>query len=110
MVHFEIAGKDQKLLDAFYKGVFGSLLTPVTDMYSMVAKEEDGIGAFTDAPNYVSFCIEVRGFEATMASIESHGGKKPFGPHPVPDGTSVIGMFTDPERPTIGLIKRTPKR
>ena len=32
-----------------------------------------------------------------------------FGPHPIPDGTASIGMFTDPEGHAIGLIQRTPK-
>jgi uncharacterized protein len=113
VVHFEIIGKDQKLLDSFYSDVFAWQLTPVMPIYSMVAKEDGGIaggiGAFADTPNYVSFYIEVAEFEATMASIEAHGGKKLFGPHPIPDGTAVIGMFTDPEGHTLGLIQRTPK-
>jgi uncharacterized protein len=113
VVHFEIIGKDQKLLDSFYKDVFAWQLTPVMPIYSMVAKEEGGIaggiGAFPDTPNYVSFYIEVADLEATMAGIEAHSGKKLFGPQPIPDGTAVIGMFLDPEGHTLGLIQRTPK-
>jgi uncharacterized protein len=113
VVHFEIIGKDQKLLDGFYKDVFAWQLTPVMDIYSMVAKEEGGIGgglgAFADTPNYVTVYIEVQDFAAAMASIESHGGNKLFGPQPVPDGTALIGMFLDPEGHQLGLIQRTPK-
>ena len=113
VVHFEIIGKDQKLLDGFYKDVFAWQLTPVLPIYSMVSKEEGGIaggiGAFADTPDYVTVYIEVPDFEAAMNSIEAHGGKKLFGPQPIPDGTAVIGMFTDPEGHTLGLIQRTPK-
>ena len=113
VIHFEIVGKDQKVLDEFYKGVFDWQLMPVMPTYSMVAKEEGGIGgglgAFTDTPDYVTVYIEVADFNATIEKIESHGGKKMFGPHPIPDGTASIGMFTDPEGHAIGLIQRTPK-
>lgn len=51
VVHFEIVGKDQKLLDAFYKGVFDWQLTPVMDIYSVVAREEGGIDAFANGSN-----------------------------------------------------------
>jgi predicted enzyme related to lactoylglutathione lyase len=113
VVHFEIVGKDQKVLDAFYKAVFDWQLTPVMPIYSMVAKEEGGIGggigAFVDTPDYVTVYVEVQDFAATVARIESSGGKKLFGPHQLPDGTGVIGMFTDPEGHTLGLIQHTTK-
>jgi predicted enzyme related to lactoylglutathione lyase len=50
-VHFEIVGRDEKPLDAFYKGVFDWRLTHVTDIYSMVAREEGGIDAFANGSN-----------------------------------------------------------
>jgi uncharacterized protein len=113
VVHFEIVGKDQKVLDSFYKDVFDWKLTPVMPIYSMVAKEEGGIGgglgAFADTPNYVSFYISVTDFQAAMASVESHGGKKLFGPHPLPDNTALIGMFLDPEGHQLGMIQYTAK-
>lgn len=113
VVHFEIVGKNQKLLEGFYKEVFDWQITPAMDIYSMVAKEEGGIaggiGAFADTPDYVTVYIEVADISASFTAIESHGGKKLFGPHPIPDGTAQIGMFTDPEGHAIGLIQRTPK-
>jgi len=113
VVHFEIVGKNQQLLDSFYKDVFDWKLTPVMPIYSMVDKEEGGIGggigAFADTPDYVTFYVEVADFDATIAKVESLGGKKLFGPHPLPDGTALIGMFHDPEGHTIALIQRTPK-
>ncbi len=39
-----------------------------------------------------------------LALIESKGGKKAFGPHPIPDG-GIIAGFTDPEGHLIGLVK-----
>jgi len=112
VVHFEIVGKNQQVLDTFYKEVFGWQLTPVMPIYSMVAKEEGGIaggiGAFTDTPDYVTVYVEVVDINASFAAVESHGGKKLFGPHPLPDNTALIGMFTDPEGHTLGLIQRTP--
>jgi predicted enzyme related to lactoylglutathione lyase len=36
VVHFEIPGKDQKLLEAFYKGVFDWEITPMIEGYSLV--------------------------------------------------------------------------
>jgi predicted enzyme related to lactoylglutathione lyase len=36
VVHFEILGKDQKLLETFYKGVFDWEIAPVMEGYSMI--------------------------------------------------------------------------
>ena len=38
------------------------------------------------------------------ALIESKGGQKAFGPHPIPDG-GIIAGFTDPEGHLIGLVQ-----
>jgi hypothetical protein len=113
VVHFEVIGKDLDLLEAFYKDVFAWQITPVMKGYSMVAKEEGGIaggiGGFADTPNYVTFYVEVADIVATLASIDAHGGKKIMGPHPIPDGSALIGIVTDPEEHVVGLIQRTPK-
>jgi predicted enzyme related to lactoylglutathione lyase len=36
VVHFEIIGKDQKLLENFYKSVFDWQITPLMEGYSLV--------------------------------------------------------------------------
>ena len=36
VVHFEILGRDQKLLEEFYKGVFNWEINPVMEGYSLV--------------------------------------------------------------------------
>jgi predicted enzyme related to lactoylglutathione lyase len=42
-----------------------------------------------------------------LALIESKGGKKAFGPHPIPDG-GIIAGFLDPEGNLIGLVQGPP--
>jgi predicted enzyme related to lactoylglutathione lyase len=113
VVHFEVVGKDMKLLETFYKDVFAWQITPVMSEYSMVGKEDGGIaggiGAFADTPSYITFYVEVADIHAALASVESHGGKKLFPPHSIPDDTALISNFTDPEGHIVGLIQRTPK-
>lgn len=113
VVHFEVIGKDKILLENFYRDAFAWQITPVMSEYSLVGKEEGGIpggiGGIADAPNYVTFYVEVPNLEAAMSSVESHGGKKLFGPQPIPDGSGIIGQFMDPEGHLIGLLQRTPK-
>ena len=107
VVHFEILGKDQKLLDAFYKSIFNWEINPVMEGYSLVKPGSGiggGIGAMEGAPQYVTFYVAVADVEAALALIESKGGKKAFGPRPVPDG-GIIAGFTDPEGHLIGLVK-----
>jgi hypothetical protein len=43
VVHFEILGKDQALLESFYKDVFGWQMNPVMEGYSLV-NPGSGIG------------------------------------------------------------------
>jgi predicted enzyme related to lactoylglutathione lyase len=46
----------------------------------------------------------VNNVEEALALIESKGGKKAFGPHPIPDGGFVAG-FEDPEGHLIGIVQ-----
>ena len=113
VVHFEVVGKDLKLLQAFYQDVFAWQITPVMSEYSMVGKEDGGIagglGAFANTPSYITIYVEVADIDAALKAVESHGGKKLFDPHAIPDGTALISNFTDPEGHIVGLIQRTPK-
>jgi predicted enzyme related to lactoylglutathione lyase len=45
---------------------------------------------------------------AALSLIESKGGQKAFGPHPIPDG-GIIAGFLDPEGHLIGLVQGPPK-
>ncbi len=108
VVHFEIIGENQQLLESFYKDVFAWQITPVMEGYPLVAREEGGIaggvGAMGTQHRRVTFYVSVPDVEAALALIESKGGQKAFGPHMVPDG-SIIAGFTDPEGNLIGLVQ-----
>jgi hypothetical protein len=107
VVHFEILGRDQRLLEEFYKGVFNWEITPLMEGYSLVKPGSGiggGIGAMGDARAHVTFYVAVAGVNAALALIESKGGKKAFGPQPIPDG-GIIAGFNDPEGHLIGLVQ-----
>jgi len=107
VVHFEILGKDQKLLESFYKDVFGWQITPAMDGYSLVFPGtgiNGGIGAMGQGQGYVTFYVAVADVQAALDDIEKKGGKKAFGPHPIPDG-GLVGGFHDPEGHLIGLVQ-----
>ena len=107
VVHFEILGKDQKLLETFYKDVFNWEIDPVMEGYSLVKPGSGiggGIGAMGEGREHVTFYVAVADVTAALALIESKGGKKAFGPHPIPDG-GIIAGFLDPEGHLIGLVQ-----
>jgi hypothetical protein len=107
VVHFEILGRDQKLLEEFYKAIFNWEITPVEDWYSLAKPGtgiNGGIGARKEHAGHVTFYVAVADIVAALALIESKGGKTAFGPHPIPDGAIIAG-FTDPEDHLIGLVQ-----
>jgi predicted enzyme related to lactoylglutathione lyase len=111
VVHFEIIVKDQQLLESFSKDIFDWKITPMIEGYSMVDTMSKpgsgiggGIGAADEARRHVTFYVSVVDIDAALASIEANGGKKTFGPHPIPDG-GLIACFTDPEGHLIGLVQ-----
>jgi len=107
VVHFEILGKDLKLLEEFYKGVFDWEIEPAMDGYSLVktgAGIGGGIGAMGEARRHVTFYVAVEDVAAALALIESKGGQKAYGPLPTPDGGLFAG-FLDPEGHLIGLVQ-----
>jgi hypothetical protein len=110
VVHFEILGRDQKLLEEFYKDVFNWEITPAMEGYSLVNPGTGiggGIGVMGEKREHVTFYVAVTNIVAALALIESKGGKKAFGPHPIPDG-GIIAGFTDPEGHLIGLVQPPP--
>jgi len=111
VVHFEILGNDQKLLEGFYKSVFSWEIDPIMKEYSLVKTGTGiggGIGAIGERSQHVTFYVAVANVEEALTLIESKGGKKAFGPHPIPDG-GIIAGFTDPEGHLIGLVQGPPK-
>ena len=107
VVHFEIIGENQKLLEEFYKAVFEWEIEPAMEGNSLVKTGSGiggGIGAMDAARRHVTFYVAVEDVTEALALIESKGGAKAFGPHPIPDG-GIIAGFTDPEGHLIGLVQ-----
>ena len=107
VVHFEILGLNQKLLEEFYKSIFNWQIDPIMEGYSLVKPGSGiagGIGAMGEQRQHVTFYVAVADVAAALADIESKGGKTAFGPHPIPDG-GIIAGFTDPEGHLIGLVQ-----
>ncbi|MGD0546523.1 MAG: hypothetical protein ABR991_01690 [Terracidiphilus sp.] len=110
VVHFEILGKDKKLLEEFYKAVFHWEMDPVMEEYSIVNPGSGiggGIGAMGEGRRHVTFYVAVENLAEALELIESKGGQKAFGPNPIPDG-GVIAGFLDPEGNLIGIVQGPP--
>ena len=119
VVHFEIIGKDVKALTAYYGELFGWELNAENPMnYAVVDREAnltpEGIGiggGIAQAPDgyagHVTVYVEVPDVEATMAEAERLGGTRTMGPEEVMEGLT-IGLFTDPEGHTVGVIQSAP--
>lgn len=114
VVHFEIIGENQQLLEGFYKDVFDWKMTPMMEGYSLVDTQSrtgsgigGGIGSAAEDRRHVMFCVSVTDVNATLAAIEAKGGQRGFGPQPIPDG-GVIAGFLDPEGHLIGLVQPPP--
>ena len=62
-----------------------------------------GVAGYEDAPNSVTFYVQVPDVEAAPAQAESLGGTRLMGPvSPRPE--IVIGQFADPEGNVIGVL------
>jgi uncharacterized protein len=115
VVHFEVVGKDGDKLKSYYSELFGWEIDSDNPMgYGIVARDgntnADGVGiggGIMGAPpgyeGHVTFYVEVPDVEAALASAERLGGKRMMGPDTVMDRL-VIGLFTDPEGHTIGVM------
>lgn len=116
VVHFEIVGQDGAKLRDYYSQLFGWEFQVDEHMdYGLVQREgnvnADGVGiggGVTKGPDgysgHVTFYVEVPDVEAALVQAESLGGSRMMGPDEVMEGL-VIGLFTDPEGHTIGLVK-----
>ena len=119
VVHFEILGKDADKTQSYYSELFGWDVEPLPfdnpTQYGTVAREGNtnaegaGIGGgIGGAPNgydgHVTFYVEVPDVEEALTKAESLGGKRTMGPDQVPGGP-VIGLFTEPDGNTVGVVK-----
>ena len=118
VVHFEIVGKDASALRSFYSELAGWEFDTVeggpTD-YSVVARDANlnsdgvgiggGVGAGPEGyDGHVTFYIEVPDVGAALDRVEQLGGTKMMGPDTPMEGLT-LGLFTDPEGHTIGLVQ-----
>ena len=116
VVHFEIVGTDGEKLQSYYSELFGWEIDTNNPMnYGIVQREGNvngdgiGIGGGVSAgpegyPGHVTFYVEVPDVEAALAKAERLGGTRMMGPDEVMEGL-VIGLFTDPEGHTVGVVK-----
>ena len=119
VIHFEILGKDAPRTQSYYSDLFGWKIEQLPfenpTQYGLVQREDavnaNGIGiggGVGGAPEgyggHVTFYVEVPDVEEALAKAESLGGKRTMGPDQVPGGP-VIGLFTDPDGLTIGVVQ-----
>jgi predicted enzyme related to lactoylglutathione lyase len=117
VVHFEVTGKDGAKLASFYSNLFGWQIDTNNPLsYGTIPREQnlgdDGVGiagGVGTAPGggdgLVTFYVGVPDVEASLATAESLGGRRLFGPAEVPGTPIVLGQFADPEGHVIGLMQ-----
>jgi uncharacterized protein len=118
VVHFEIVGRDGEALRAYYGELFGWEFDANNPMnYGVVDREanltDDGVGIGGGVgggpegyPGHVTFYVAVPDVEAALQKAESLGGTRVMGPDEVMPGL-VIGILTDPEGHTVGVLTGT---
>jgi uncharacterized protein len=116
VVHFEVIGKDGKVLQDYYSELFGWEINADNPMgYGLIDREAnlggDGTGiagGIAGGPDgyegHVTFYVEVPDVEAALAQAERLGGSRVFGPEEMSQVGIILGQLTDPEGHMIGLI------
>jgi uncharacterized protein len=113
-----VVGKDGEKLRSYYSELFDWKFDPVaegpTDYATLpregnVNSEGAGIGGGVGEgpegyPGHVTFYVEVPDVEASLAKAEELGGTRMMGPDKPVEGLE-IGLFTDPEGHTVGVVK-----
>ena len=118
VVHFEVIGKDADRTQSYYSELFGweiqSLGFENPTQYGLVDREANstpggigiggGVGGAPEGyDGHLTWYVGVPDVEAALAKAESLGGKRTMGPDQVPGGP-VIGLFTDPDGNTVGVV------
>ena len=114
IVHYEIAAKDAKKLEAFYEALFGWKMAPAPQPnYSMIDGKQgadfgiDG-GIYQvegQDPSGVRMYANVDDAEAYLAKVAGLGGSVVFAAMEVPGAGIKIGVFTDPEGNVAGVVE-----
>src|SRR5205807_3220087 len=106
----EVVGKDPDKLRSYYGELFGwEFSEPMGPADYATLQNQEGVGGGVGGgpdgyPGHVTFYVQVPDAEATLAAAERLGGKRMMGPDEVPGAGIVIGLFTDPEGHTIGVM------
>ena len=122
VVHFEVVGKDPEKLRSFYGELAGwefEIFNGGPTEYGVVSRDgntnPDGAGiggGVGEGPEgyegHVTFYIEVPDVGAALDKAEELGRAKVMGPDSPMEGLT-IGLFTDPEGHTIGLVEPPPE-
>lgn len=111
VVHFEIVGGNAAALQAYYAQLFGWKIEPGGPAgYGLVRPSGPGgitcgIGSGDGASDsrHVTVYVEVPDVGAALDRAEALGGRRIFGPDPVPGTDLELGQFADPEGHVIGL-------
>ncbi len=112
VVHFEVNGKDLKVLTEFYSKLFGwDVHEAMPGQYGLVHTNaegkgiEGGIGAGSESPAPgVVFYMEVDDPQKSLEQAESLGGKIVM---PVTEVRNMVtfALFEDPEGHVLGIVK-----
>jgi len=110
MIHFEIVGRDQKVLQAYYHDLFGwNLDTDNPSGYGMTSADDTGvivgIGATPDgSAGHVTGYVTVDDIDATLARATALGGQV-IAPAFSPGPGALIALIADPEGHVVGLTQ-----
>ncbi len=107
VVHFEIGCRDRAKSAEFYGKVFNWQFREEGPATQVDTGADAGISGHLTAVghephHYTTFYIRVDDIAATLAQVESAGGKKLVGPVPIPQGQ--FAWFIDPDGNTVGLL------
>ena len=113
VVHFEVIGKDPDKLRGYYSQLFGwEFGEPMGTTDYTVVTNADGIGGGIGATpegydGHVTFYVQVPDVDAALALADSLCGGRMMGPEEPPGAGIVIGLMTDPEGRTIGVMSQS---
>lgn len=110
VVWFEVMGSNGKQLQSFYKDLFDWKIDASIPDYGMVEATKGrgipgGVGQLGDKPwPSVTFYVSTTDIDASLDKAKKLGGKTIMPRTELQPGT-VLGMFSDPEGNTIGLVE-----
>jgi predicted enzyme related to lactoylglutathione lyase len=108
VIHFEIQGRDQKALQAFWSDLFGwKINTDNPGGYGMTDPSQTGVvvgigGTQDGSTGWVTGYVRVESIDATAARAVELGGTV-IAPRFSPDGSAYLGLVADSEGHVVGL-------